>query len=195
MVTLFNLLTRNPETMNDLPLPDGIDPGILMDTIISQYGELDVVYQNPKVFHYYQGIWFRRKYNIFQKMVETTLYEYDPIENYNRMEDYWENNDDYNVNNANSHTTSDDGSLSEVSPYNAENFLNESKVTGNSESNRTDEITDTNERKKKGGIHAHGNIGVTTTQQMIEQERNVILYDVYDQISKMWAKEFVVQIW
>lgn len=191
METLHNILSEDPDFFVGIPLAGNINPDILADTIISRYGELDVVYVTPKIFKYYQTIFFQRKFDIFRKMMETTQYDYDPIENYNRMEDYWENNDD--MSDSESEVNTSDNGTSKVSPYNADTFINDTSTEATGDAKRT--ATDINERKKKGGIHAHGNIGVTTTQQMIEQERAIIRYDVYEEIAKMWANEFVVQVW
>lgn len=40
------------------------------------------------------------------------------------------------------------------------------------------------ETKDIFGSHGHGNIGVTTTQQLIEAERRVVLFDVYEWICR-----------
>ena len=43
--------------------------------------------------------------------------------------------------------------------------------------------------------HTHGNIGVTTTQQMITQELELRMYDVYVDIAKRFEHEFLVQVY
>lgn len=230
MLTVYNLLRWNENFFENCPLPDGIESDILIDTITKMYGPFDVFPSNPKVIKHYCESWFRRKFEIFKKMYDTTLFEYDPIENYNRMETYDEKNDDTEKRtsdrvmtgeegrntNSNSqttdHTTVEDTSIGEVSPYNAETFANDAKSTSNTESNITSntdsmltdnvdrKVTNTdsdnikNDRHKYYGLHAHGNIGVTTTQEMIKQERECVLYDVYLEIARMWAFEFVVMV-
>ena len=44
-------------------------------------------------------------------------------------------------------------------------------------------------------IRAVGNIGVTTTQQMIEQERNVVQFNVMDYIINEYKNQFCIQIY
>ena len=45
-----------------------------------------------------------------------------------------------------------------------------------------------NKEIKKG--RAHGNIGVTTSQQMLESERNVANFNIYDYITNQFKQEF-----
>lgn len=44
-------------------------------------------------------------------------------------------------------------------------------------------------------LHAHGNIGVTTTQQMIEQERRIDLFNLYDIIIEDFKMRFCILIY
>lgn len=46
-----------------------------------------------------------------------------------------------------------------------------------------------------GKMRAHGNIGVTTTQQMIQQERDISLFDFYQFIADDFKREFCIMIY
>lgn len=250
MLTVYNLLRWNDNFFQNCPLPDGIEQDILIDTITKMYGPFDVFPTNPKVLQHYCETWFRRKFEIFKKMYETTMFVYDPIENYNRIESYDEKNEDTEdrtsnrseignktsdramtnedgtentaTSNTEDNSTVHDETVGEVSPYNAESFVNDAKSTSDTTSNvksetnshnlesRSQLVTNKdkdsstvtnndvdniqNNRHKFYGLHAHGNIGVTTTQEMIDQERQSVLYDVYLEIARMWAFEFVVMV-
>lgn len=43
--------------------------------------------------------------------------------------------------------------------------------------------------------HIHGNIGVTTSQQMIESEIELRKFNIYDYIADLYASEFLYRIW
>lgn len=228
VLTVFNLLQFKNDFWADVVLPEGLEKDTLVDTITLKYGPFDVYPQHPMVLKHYVDVWFKRKYNIFEKMLKTLEFEYDPIENYNRMETYDEKNDDTEDRTSDRVTTDEEGreasgksttkdvstandeTTGQVSPFNAETWANDSKSISESGST-VDSDTDTsstenrnqtttqkdvdnikNNRHKYYGLHAHGNIGVTTTQEMIKQERDVILYDVYLEIARMWADEFVI---
>ena len=44
-------------------------------------------------------------------------------------------------------------------------------------------------------LHTHGNIGVTTTQQMIEAERECVRYNLYDEIAADYQMAFCLDIY
>lgn len=51
-------------------------------------------------------------------------------------------------------------------------------------------------RDETEAVHVHGNIGVTTNQQMIEAETELrIKYDLYSMIATLFEREFILQIY
>ena len=43
--------------------------------------------------------------------------------------------------------------------------------------------------------HIHGNIGVTTSQQMIQSEIELRKFNIYNYIADLYAKEFIYRVW
>lgn len=99
-----------------------------------------------------------------------------------------------------------------VSAYNEDGYTNREKDTETHNSNNTQTYnstvtntgsgTDTTQteyglkRKEVEDIRVHGNIGVTTSQQMLESELSLrSKYDIYKIISKEFEREFLVQIY
>ena len=99
-----------------------------------------------------------------------------------------------------------------VSAYNEEGYTNREKDTETQNSTNTQQYDSTVTNTGSGsdmtktdyGKHhtetentrIHGNIGVTTSQQMIESEMNLrAKYDIYKIISREFEREFLVQIY
>lgn len=59
----------------------------------------------------------------------------------------------------------------------------------------TDILHDTHHDTDEFHEHVHGNIGVTTTQQMIEQELKLRQKSVYSYIADSFADKFVLSVW
>lgn len=58
----------------------------------------------------------------------------------------------------------------------------------------TDKTTNTNDDTETITSHLHGNIGVTTSQQMLESEIQLrTKYNIYEIIAKMFFQEFMIQ--
>lgn len=62
---------------------------------------------------------------------------------------------------------------------------------GSATTRTSDEGSGTNERKGR----AFGNIGVTTTQQMLQAEREIALFTIYDAICTSFKKRFCIMVW
>lgn len=73
---------------NDIVLPSGIDKGILTECIYEDGAEFGVIYTDPPFFKSRVEGWFQRKYNTFQKWNDVLNSTYNPIENYDRIEDW-----------------------------------------------------------------------------------------------------------
>lgn len=76
---------------------------------------------------------------------------------------------------------------------------NKGKEDGNDNRNLDNIQSDTNEAYRQDSekikLRAHGNIGVTTTQAMIEEERRVVQFHVYDYIAKEFETEFCLLVY
>lgn len=73
---------------NDIVLPSGIDKGILTECIYEDGAEFGVIYTDPPFFKSRVEGWFQRKYDTFQKWNDVLNSTYNPIENYDRIEDW-----------------------------------------------------------------------------------------------------------
>lgn len=116
----------------------------------------------------------------YSGLYKTTLLEYNPIENYSMSESGTDTRtpnitttDSMNVGEQNNSTTSTDS----VSPYDTQTFTDSNKtiVTENNGA-RVDSNTrtETGTETTKHDFKRSGNIGVTTSQQMLESERKVV---------------------
>lgn len=88
MATMSPLgLYRWDETIFDLmQIPQELDKPTLIDNLLAETAELEVLYPNPVVFKNLVGVWSAKQLDIWNRLYATTQYEYNPIENYNRLE-------------------------------------------------------------------------------------------------------------
>lgn len=73
---------------NDIVLPSGIDKSTLEECIYEDGAEFGVIYTDPPFFKNRVEGWFQRKYDTFQKWNDVLNSTYNPIENYDRIEDW-----------------------------------------------------------------------------------------------------------
>ena len=149
--------------------------------------------------------------NEYTTKVGLLLMDYNPIENYNSNEtetSTTENtttsgNENTTTTTTNSTTENNEETTNKVSPYDSENFSNDN----NSNSSNTSSVngTDTTSISDSGNISSNGkltrtltrkgNIGVTTTQQMIESEYELraknLVFEFLEKVSKFILLEYI----
>lgn len=59
----------------------------------------------------------------------------------------------------------------------------------------TESTTDSGKNERTISRLEQGNIGVTTTQRMLEEERKTVLYNIYDIISEDFKKRFCIMVY
>ena len=140
--------------------------------------------------------------NRFTKSVDALMTEYNPIENYNSTETEsieisGENSTTSEISSTSSgeNTSNTTGESTEtLSPYDSENFNNNSKnnssgvTTENSSSsdNSSNTMSGTSSQSNNRTLKRSGNIGVTTSQQMIQSEielrKNDLINDFFNSV-------------
>lgn len=246
-LNLFDLLAIDPSLLDSYVLDERVNRENLNNYIKSKLGSSWPVYTNTAVFKFKLEQWFLAHQQNITKLVDTTLFQYNPIDNYDRTETSESSNtmsetsdssfkqdmtdihggtdtesiDITNGGNDSTSTSSGGDSTLSKSAYN-ENGYSPLETTENSaqgSSTTTYGATQKNAREKKYGetigrtgenteersktgsvnstntVRAHGNIGVTTTQQMIEQERAISVFNIFDWIVERIDNELFLGLW
>lgn len=218
-VTLLGMNAYFQNANNDLfeflSLPTGLNKQTLTDNILLQGGEFEVLYSDPMSLKTSIGIWSDREAATFKRWVDALAIDYAPLENYDRHEDWTDTLDSDGTSrttgtNDTTTTTNEDivgqsTVQTDVSAYDSSGYQPKEKVTTNS---RTDDDTtqvidnDTTESNTSTldntGIHTgrvHGNIGVTTSQQMLQAELDLGYWNIYSRITDMFLEEFCIMIY
>lgn len=77
---------RGESLFDNINLPDGIDKVVLVNTIMLESSELEMIYSNGDFLKVAIQNWFCRKYPMIERFINAINLEYNPIENYNRVE-------------------------------------------------------------------------------------------------------------
>lgn len=174
-LTVVGLYNYNPDLFDRMTLPDGVDKYYLVQNILERAGDMPLLYPNYDFMESMIGVWAHNEGDIWAKLHATTTLEYNPIENYNRVDEI-----DRDVS-----STGESTGISAQTAFNSDSFKDTGKSTGNSK--------DTGNEKVRS--RSYGNIGVTTSQQMIEQEREVAQFCIYDFITQSFIDRFCIEIY
>lgn len=142
------------------PIWDEAHRGELEKKIIEHYYFRQIGFETVGRFKFKLNVRLREIMPRMNKLYKTTLFKYNPIENYNMEEQGTDKRS------ANSESV---GKYADTPGSELDGLLEGSYLTNATHG------TDKSEGSENHYFTRHGNIGVTTTQQMIEQERNIII--------------------
>lgn len=192
-MSLIGLYNYDPTIFDNLTLPSGLDKQTLIDNLCLRSGDFELLYPSASFMKQAVGAWSAKWYATFERWVNALAIEYDPLENYNRYE-HWTDDGTGAAIGATS-GQSDSTTTEKVSPYDAgaTDFSNKGQTTiGSTDSTGTTSNTE-NHSIHDGRIH--GNIGVTTSQQMLISELDLGYWNIYERIIGLFLTEFVLPIY
>ena len=173
--------------------PDGVavDAQLIIDNIIYKYGDAPLFTPDPAVMKYYIGVWSTKRKPLWDRFYRAILEEYDPLHNYDRNEKITDE-----LTHGHTVTTDDDltGGLTienQISADNAGTYQPDSKSINGGKDER--DITEKHTGKDTHIIttQTYGNIGVTTSQQMLKAEIDLLpALDIINYIADDFHEEF-----
>ena len=191
-LTLYGMYQYDPTLFDGVVLPEGMDKTLMVNQIIRQSGDLFPYYQVPPEVKSAITEWFTRRKDNFAKLWQGFTAEYNPIENYDRQEDSTETpNITHTLSNSGQDASTNEA---DVQGYNGTDYVPNSrtKSSGTSSTNGTD--TESGTRTYTSRIH--GNIGVTTSAQMLEGELALRKsMDIYAIIAAEFETDNLIQVY
>lgn len=216
---LMGLYLADKSIFDLLQLPEGIDKQILIDNLLAETAELEIIYPDPDFMKSYLFAWSKKQVHVWEEMLKTLQYEYNPIWNKDGTIKETRNlagsdkykrtyKDDETRNFAGSASNTTGGNTTnDVYAFNSETAAHESGSSSSvtSSGNTTDtgtgshSISDDSSRDttETGTITRieQGNIGLTSTQQLIREQREVVQFNVMDYIIADFKKRFCLLIY
>lgn len=222
LLTVEGLYNYDNTLFDGFNVPEGVVKQIAIDAILMRTRELEIIYPDFTYMKNKITIW-SNKYQInWKKLYDTTVLEYNPIENYDRMED-WTDTDDETSTSARDNTRNTTNTVKSTSTNEVMNSVNvtdqntafnagladhakqitDGDTTENGSITNTETGKDTENENVNGGRtgrhtrvgRAHGNIGVTTSQQMIQSERDLVIFNLYDVIAESFIENFCLMVY
>ena len=288
--TYLNQMSPSPKSISDNWTLDNntFDKQTLLATIVTTGGRFEPLYADPEYFRFMSAQWWNKWQRNFLKWFDALDIEYNPLENYDRMEQWHEDTTDgssestefgtetvldhdgsYSKSGSDKIVEDDDNetqesgttkvvtdqdqtlrapgasgsngstTTNEVSAFDASGYSahDKSTVSSNKSEDTTNDVTETTTHGKKvvgkddktttrtysesgsdsaddttnvEGTSAtdksydrdfdhegrvHGNIGVTTSQQMLQSELDLQLWNVYQHIADIFCKEMLITVY
>lgn len=222
-LSLYGIFQYDNTILDGLNVPTGMDPDTVKNMLLIETAGMSILYPDAPFLKKAIALWSAERSDVWQKLYNTTVLEYDPIENYDRREESSEENignehvqssqerstDSESRGSSQQHRSGENTATAANTAYNSNDFADTSKST----SSGSDDVMDSTVSSGSGtenvsgsgnksstdlrrlSSRIHGNIGVTTSQQMIMSEREVAEFCMVDYIVNDFISRFCVMVY
>lgn len=194
--------------LDDLPIPDRLDPDILRSEIVFECGLLTPLYTEPEIMKSAIRQWFRSREWTFDKLIDIIEAKYSPIENTDRYEEMSRDETEKLNKSRDRDATIEDsvevtnGTEDKVAAYNTDSYSESSQRTGTDSTESTREESENETEKHDRGLneklirHVHGNIGVTSNVQLINEQLGLLEeFNIYKWIAMNMRHSLFLEVW
>lgn len=211
-LSILGLYQYRPDIFDGFHVPEQIDKDTLINEILLECAELELVYASLPFMQAMIDRWSMQMLPVWNRIVKAVNIEYNPLENYDRIEEWTdddssesESHDNSTSNSAGTNSMNDNTtSTSKVSAFNDTAFVNRAQDTTENVNNSTTNTdmrsnataTAVNNSNSTHSGRTHGNIGVTTSQQMLQSELDIAhKLDIYSIIAEDFKCKFCILVY
>lgn len=207
-INLWRLQNQNEFYFNDIVLDERLNKEDLYNMILTEYMNMLVLYANPQLFKTTVKLFFLKNKERISDLIDTTVLNYDPLENYSTVEtgklDRTGTKGFTQADNRTENITreGDTTSTHYVSAFN--NVQGEDVEQHRDVIEAKEKVVDTENYTSAQDTNTKDNEetrdtkkGITnlTYQDLVEKQRKVVQFSIYEWILKEFAKDLLVAIW
>lgn len=210
-ITLIGMYNYDNSLFAGLVFPAGIDRDLAIQRILNKSEEFEVMYEDFDYLKERIEIWAKIWEHTFKKWVDDLALEYDPLYNYDRHEIYKDihsrdytdasksnSNSSTSTGSSASSTTEQTVSASDSSVYQPDQKETSSASSSQNGTGKADSNTTANGNSNEvitHDAHLFGNIGVTTSVQMLTEDLKIAEWNLYEHISDIFIDEFCILVY
>lgn len=207
-INLWRLQNQNEFYFKDIVLDERLNKEDLYNMILTEYMNMLVLYANPQLFKTTVKLFFLKNKERISDLIDTTVLNYDPLENYSTVEtgklDRTGTKGFTQADNRTENITreGDTTSTHYVSAFN--NVQGEDVEQHRDVIEAKEKVVDTENYTSAQDTNTKDNEetrdtkkGITnlTYQDLVEKQRKVVQFSIYEWILKEFAKDLLVAIW
>jgi hypothetical protein len=215
LLSIAGLYAWDDTIFDALHIPDGLDHDIAVAGILEECSELEVRITDPVTMKQSLDYWSMGMLPIWTRLYSTTQLDYNPIwnkdgtitetRNLGRSDMETRNLATSDAETRNLSSTADTTTTGQVSAFNSSTMQNADKQTMKGSGSDTGTInrtgSDTGTINRTGSDtgtvtrRETGNIGVTTTQQMLKEEREISQFNIYEVITRAFMDKYCIGVY
>ena len=176
------------------PIDERLDKEQLKLSILRRCGTLLPLYPNSELMKALVTNFFYEKEKIIKKLIDTTEFDYNPINNYDKVEEIVRDNELTAGIGSNTVTTPNTVEENQVSAFDSNVYQPKGKTINSGDTTSATTRSGADKEHEKTVTKTSGNIGVTTTQKLITDERKVALFNIYEWIAIEFEANFCILV-
>lgn len=207
-INLWRIQNQNEFYFNDIVLDERLNKEDLYNMILTEYMNMLVLYANPQLFKTTVKLFFLKNKDRISDLIDTTVLNYDPLENYSTVETgkldrtgtkgftQADNRTENIAREGNTTSTHYVSAFNNVQGEDVEQSRDviEAKEKVVDTENYTS-AQDTNTKDNEETRDTKKGITNLTYQDLVEKQRKVVQFSIYEWILKEFAKDLLVAIW
>ena len=203
LLSIMGLYEYDNNIFQGLQVPEGLNREAVINEILLQCAELEIMYPNIDIMKLAITTWSIANQYTWQKLYDTMVVDYNPIWNVDAtVTDTLTGSEQRDIDRTGSGSNNETINLTDtdaVKGFNsdtwAENHKTDHSGTDNTALSSNEVINDDVSRTETRTQRRTGNIGVTTTQQMLEQERAIAEFNMISYIAQSFKQRFCLLIY
>lgn len=205
LISIITAYNFEPTLFDGMVLPEAIiqegvqiapaiDKEDIIDLIIAECGELNLVWSNPSYLKNLITKWSKANLNNWNRMYLALYEEYDPLTNYDRNEKMKDIRTPDLTNTFTDKNEKGNVTRNYENGYNSGEQVQSGKIESDTNIETTNATSGTDINEHEGRLW--GNIGVTTSAQMLTGELEVRMKDnIHDIIVSMFRDKFCILVY
>lgn len=210
-ISLIGCYNYQPDLFAGLSMPEGVDKQKAVNYLLFKYGECPVLYTDTRFLRNMVTVWSDAKGDSLSRIYRAMSTDYDPLHNFDRHEDYTdhtvtEQSEDWDDNRTTDGTlTHGSTSTTEntVSAFNSDGYQPADKSVNTTGGSDTTNETSGGNGSRAGSAtgetvhhgHLYGNIGVTKSQEMLQDEIDIRQQSFFDIFADMFRRDFLLYLY
>ena len=203
LLSITGLYDYDENVFHGLQVPDGLNKDDVINEILLQCAELELIYPSVDTMKLAITTWSIANMYTWQKLYDTMVVDYNPIWNVDAdITETLTGSENRDIDRTGSGSNNESINLTDtesVKGFNSDTWADSHKNTrggtDNTSLSSSEVINDDVARSETRTQRRTGNIGVTTTQQMLEQERKIAEFNMISYIAQSFKQRFCLLIY
>lgn len=198
-LSILGMYNNDNTIFDGFNTPEGITKDDVVDNILIECSELEIVYPEPVILKRAIEIWSNSNQIEWNKLYNTMTVEYNPIWNVDAdIQDVETIKGNSNsVDNRDITNTGSGSDIKSVKGFNSNSWAEAEKNDIKSTNKTDDDLTHEEETNTERSYTQRrtGNIGVTATQDLIQKEREVAVFNMIEYITESFKERFCLMVY